>query len=389
MQASSSLKSPAVSAAACKVLVVDDSAVARGLIARWLEKSGDIVVKATAANGEGALAMARAFDLDVVVLDIEMPGMDGLEALPKLLAIAPHLQILMASTLTERNAEISLRALELGAVDYVAKPSSRGLASSSDFEAELVAKVQALAARAQAMRQEIIEPRQAPGFVPAALRRQTATAPEPRVSKPVSLAAPRRGGRLSPEILGIGSSTGGPQALFALLNQLDKPFALPIVITQHMPPTFTPILAQHITRLTGFVAGEAKDGETLKPGQVYVAPGDFHLEVVRDGHGFKARVTSGEPENFCRPAVDPMFRSIARATGERNICLVLTGMGRDGAAGAKVIHEAGGIVMAQDEATSVVWGMPRAVAETGVAELIGPVDALAGRILAICGGRNA
>jgi two-component system, chemotaxis family, protein-glutamate methylesterase/glutaminase len=387
MKVSTPRKLPEPACASCNVLVVDDSAVARGLIARWLENSGDIVVKATAANGEGALAMARAFDLDVVVLDIEMPGMDGLEALPKLLAIAPHLQILMASTLTERNADISLQALELGAADYVAKPSSRGLASSSDFEAELVSKAKALAVRARALRQGGDAPRQAPGFLAATDVGRPA--PGRRTNSPVVLPTPRRGGRLSPEILALGSSTGGPQALFGLLNELAKPFPLPIVITQHMPTTFTPILAKHITRLTGFEAGEAQDGESLKPGQVYVAPGDFHLEVVRDGNILRARITNDDPENFCRPAVDPMFRSIARATGDRNICVVLTGMGRDGAMGARVIHEAGGIVMAQDEASCVVWGMPRAVAEAGVAELIAPVDALASRIMAICKGRGA
>jgi two-component system, chemotaxis family, protein-glutamate methylesterase/glutaminase len=298
----------------------------------------------------------------------------------------------MASTLTERNAEISLRALELGAIDYVPKPSTRGLTSSSHFQSELVEKVRLLAARAQRLRDEGGSARARPRFMPAARveRSIDPAAPSAPVAagKPIMVQAPRAG-RLGAEILAIGASTGGPQALFSLLKLLPRPFAMPIVITQHMPPTFTPILAQHIARITGFPAAEAVDGEKLMRDQVYVAPGDKHLEVVRQGAALHARITTDPPENFCRPAVDPMFRSVALAVGERCTAVVLTGMGRDGAAGAKVIHQAGGCVLAQDEATSVVWGMPRAVAETGVAELIGPIEAIAQKIKTLgIGGRT-
>ena len=367
----------------CSVLVVDDSAVARGLIARWLEDTGEIIVRATAANGEGALAMVRAYDIDVVVLDIEMPGMDGLEALPRLLELAPHLQIMMASTLTERNAEISLRAMELGAVDYVAKPSNRGLQSATVFQGELVGKVKALAERARKLRDDQGDARQLPRFIAAPAPRP---AVRPAVKKAGMAVATGSRLRLAPSLLAIGSSTGGPQAIFALLSALAKPLSVPVVITQHMPPTFTPILAQHITRITGLAAAEARNGETLQANRVYVAPGDNHFEIDLDAGVLKARITQDPPENFCRPAVDPMFRSIARAVGDRALCVVLTGMGRDGAAGAVVVSNAGGIVMAQDEASSVVWGMPRAVYETGIAELVAPVEELAARITSLCNG---
>jgi two-component system, chemotaxis family, protein-glutamate methylesterase/glutaminase len=355
----------ASSADTINILVVDDSAIARGFIARWLEAESDLRVIATAASGDGALAMLRVNDVDVVVLDIEMPGMDGISALPQILALAPHVQIVMASTLTLRNAEISMRALELGAADYVTKPrSSLSADAGALFRSELVDKVKSLGLRSRRLRG---------GRAAAASTRL------PPVASDVPVVGLRKANVVTPRILAIGSSTGGPQALFTMLAKLARPFPVPIVITQHMPATFTAILAQHIERLTGFGAVEASHGVRIEAGRVYVAPGDHHFEFSEDG-GLRAAITQDPPVNFCRPAVDPMFASLVRLYGEAVLGVVLTGMGKDGAAGAANIVEAGGNVFSQDEESSVVWGMPRAVAQAGLSCFIGPLDAIAAQI---------
>jgi two-component system, chemotaxis family, protein-glutamate methylesterase/glutaminase len=355
------------------ILVVDDSAIARGFITRWLEDEDGCRVVATASNGESALTMLRLNRIDVVVLDIEMPGMDGIAALPKILQASPHTQVIMASTLTSRNAEISLRALELGAADYVTKPrSSLSADAGISFRDELIAKVKSLGERASRLRKPIettLYQRPSDGI--------TASPKAPVISM-------RKMAAITPKIVAIGSSTGGPQALFSLLAKLNTNLPVPIVITQHMPATFTAILAQHIERLTGFKALEATPNMKIEAGKVYVAPGDRHFEFLA-GAPMQASITEDPPVNFCRPAVDPMFRSLVKLHGNAVLGVVLTGMGRDGALGAAEIVAAGGNVFAQDEESSVVWGMPRAVAQAGLSCFIGPLDKMALQINALFG----
>jgi len=352
-----------------KVMVVDDSAIVRGLFTRVLEAEPGVTVIASAGDGVMALRMLTREDPDVIVLDIEMPNMDGLTALPKIREFKPKVVVIMASTLTKRNAEISLRALSLGADDYIAKPSSRDeLRSADDFKRELVEKVKALAAR-----------RAGRPVVRGPARSTAAPRPAPIFPsrKPIEL---RSAGTARPEILAIGSSTGGPKALAECLGPITAGISLPIIITQHMPPTFTEILAKHLGDVTGWPSAEGKDGDLIKSKHIYVAPGGHHMLVARKGPHKIIRITDDPPENFCRPSVDPMLRSMAEVYGPNVLVLILTGMGSDGQAGCKKIVERGGTVIAQDEETSVVWGMPGAVAVTGLCSAVLPINEIPGRV---------
>jgi two-component system chemotaxis response regulator CheB len=345
-----------------RVMVVDDSAVVRGLVARLLDADPALRVVASVSNGQAALTVLPKVEPDVVILDVEMPVMDGLTALPQLIAARPGLPVLMSSTLTVKGAEISLRAMAAGAADCVAKPSA-GIGAAEGFKRDLLEKVKALgsAARrrrevrvpAQPVRREVVRP--APAAAPVIIRP----------------ASPAKAGAF--DIVAIGSSTGGPQALFAILDGIGSRLSLPILITQHMPPTFTAILAQHLAKVSGAKAAEAQDGEPVVARRIYVAPGDQHMTVAADGPAKVIRLTQTPPENFCRPAVDPMLRSIAKVYGARTLAIILTGMGRDGAAGAAVIAGAGGTVVAQDEATSVVWGMPGATVQATRCDAVLPL----------------
>ncbi|MCS6853136.1 MAG: chemotaxis response regulator protein-glutamate methylesterase [Elioraea sp.] len=347
-----------------RVLVCDDSAVIRGLVVRLLESDPAIEIAGTAANGRDAIAAVSRVRPDVVVLDIEMPVMDGLTALPELLKREPRPEVVMASTLTTRGAEVTLRALHLGAADYVPKPTSvAGIPSAEEFRRELLGKVKALGA---ARRRRAAKTREA--ALPTVKVR-------PRSSLTVGV---------RPEIVAIGASTGGPQALFRLVRDLGPGFPLPVLITQHMPAPFLSILAEHLTKLGALPCREGRDGERLEPGRIYLAPGDRHLLVRGDRAAPRIVLSDGPPENFCRPAVDPMFRSVAEVFGARAIVVVLTGMGQDGLAGARDIAAKGGIVLAQDEATSVVWGMPGAVAQADLATAVLPIDRIGQKIAALC-----
>lgn len=354
-----------------QVMVVDDSAVVRGLIVRMLEADPAIHVAASVGNGQLAVNNLGRHPVDVVILDIEMPVMDGLTALPKLLEVDPSLKVIMASTLTLRNAEISIRALEAGAADYVPKPSSaRDISGEGDFRRELVEKVKTLGAARQRQPQR-------PGVArPAAPSRPAAPAAPAKPAAPQAPISLRSPGTNKPDILAIGSSTGGPQALFALLKDIKGGMKLPIVITQHMPPTFTTILAEHINRMTGWTCKEAADGDVISPDQIYLAPGDYHMQIEAKGTQRVIRLNQNPPENFCRPAVDPMFRSLAQTYSGRILAVILTGMGSDGAKGGKAIIDAGGTVIAQDEASSVVWGMPGAAAAAGICSAVLPLKEL-------------
>lgn len=350
-----------------RVMVVDDSAVIRGLLTRNLESDPEIKVVTTAANGEIALKAVAKNDIEIVVLDIEMPVMDGMTALPLILKAKPGVQVIMASTLTLANADISLRAMANGAADYVSKPTSTKEIHSADaFKNELIEKIKAVA---QAGRSSGRTRRTATAERPAAVPRKVVISPGSVVLR----AAPG----VCPEVIAIGSSTGGPPALFSLLKELCKGFTLPILITQHMPATFTALLAEHIARACNVPAAEAKDGEKIEPGRIYVAPGNFHMTVVRGEKHKTIKIIDAPPENFCRPAVDPMLRSMAPIYGSRLLVIMLTGMGHDGRDGSKVVTAAGGSVIAQDEATSVVWGMPGAVATSGLCSAVLPLDDIA------------
>jgi two-component system chemotaxis response regulator CheB len=348
-----------------RVMVVDDSAVIRGVLARTLESDPEITVVHSVGNGQLAVAAVQRASVDIIVLDIEMPVMDGLTALPKLLAAAPGAKVLMASTLTQKNAEVSLRAMQAGAADYVPKPSSTQITGASEFKRELLAKVKALGRRRSGVR--TARPATAPGQ------------PAPRLhaaahAGPIALRQPST---TPPQVIAIGSSTGGPQALFKIVAELPANLRQPILITQHMPPTFTTILAEHIGKLAKRPVAEGRDGEPVQAGRVYVAPGDFHMVVDASGGQRTIRLSKEPPENFCRPAVDPMFRSVARAYGNAVLGVVLTGMGSDGAKGGQAVAAAGGTVVAQDEATSVVWGMPGAAAAAGICSAVLPLAEIA------------
>jgi len=339
-------------APAVRVMVCDDSVVIRGAVARMLEAEPGVQVVARVANGQSALDELKRTPADVVVLDIEMPVMDGMTALPLLLRADPGLKVIMASTLTTRGADIALRALRLGAADYVPKPSA--VTGDTAFRRELVEKVKGLGR----MRHRAASPARA--------------APPIRL-RPASIVPPR--------LLAIGSSTGGPQALFTLVQGLGRTLNVPVVLTQHMPATFTAILADHIGKLGGMPCAEAKDGDALAANRIYLAPGDRHLLIEGTRDGLRARLTSDPPENFCRPSVDPMLRSAAAACDGRVLVAMLTGMGQDGLAGTRRVIDAGGTAVAQDEATSVVWGMPGAVAQAGLCHAVLPLPRIAPKLL--------
>jgi two-component system chemotaxis response regulator CheB len=369
-------------------MVVDDSAIIRGLIARSLEADSEIEVVSSVSNGELAVKAAARHELDVVVLDIEMPVMDGLTALPKLLEINSGLQIIMASTLTLRNADISMKALSMGAADYVPKPSSStGTHGASEFRRDLTEKVKALGLVArQKIGAEAPSRRADRGDIPG---HEAPTAPLAKAA-PAKIQLRQVGATAQrPEILVIGSSTGGPQALFAVFEHLRDRLDIPIVITQHMPATFTTILAEHLNRLVAGRCAEGVDGEVVRNDRIYIAPGDNHLVLAQEEGRKVIRLNQDPPENFCRPAVDPMFRSVAALYGSRVLAVVLTGMGSDGLRGGREIIESGGVMIAQDEASSVVWGMPGAVATDGLCSAVLPLPEIGPAIMRkAAGGRS-
>jgi two-component system, chemotaxis family, protein-glutamate methylesterase/glutaminase len=344
------------------VMVVDDSAIIRGLITRTLETDPGIKVITSAANGETAISFLKRYPVDVIVLDIEMPVMDGIAAIPKLLEEKPDVKIIMASTLTLRNAEISMKAIELGAVDYIPKPTTnKDIITGTDFNHELLSKVKAWGLKAAAGR---------PASAPVSV---TSAAPVARPTKTPKEIVLRKGPVGVPGAIAIASSTGGPQALFKVMPAL-KEVTQPVFITQHMPPSFTTILADHLKNLGGLPCVEAQDKMPVKGGQAYLAPGNYHMTIADENGGKVIKLNQNPPENFCRPAADPMLRSLVEVYGSRLFVAVLTGMGTDGFKGCQVVVEKGGAVISQDEATSVVWGMPAAVAEGGLCHAVLPID---------------
>jgi two-component system chemotaxis response regulator CheB len=361
-----------------RVMVVDDSVVIRGLISRWIGSEPDMVVAASLRTGLDAVNQLDRVNPDVAVLDIEMPELDGISALPQLLAKKRNLIVIMASTLTRRNAEISFKALSLGASDYIPKPESTRETSAADiFHHDLIQKIRSLGAKVR---------RTAPAASSSALDR-----PRESLARPVPVAQPQLMRRAfsmqAPRALVIGSSTGGPQALMTLVTEIGAVIdRFPVLITQHMPPTFTTFLAEHLARSSHRPALEAVDGEIVKAGRIYLAPGGRHMRVVRHGCDAAIALDDGPPVNFCKPAVDPLFSSAIDVWQGGVLALVLTGMGSDGMRGGRQIVAAGGSVIAQDEASSVVWGMPGAAAHAGICAAILPLNQIAPKLVRLFSG---
>jgi two-component system chemotaxis response regulator CheB len=372
-------------------MVVDDAVVVRGLVSRWVDAEPGLKIVASLRSGREAVDQLLRHNPDVVILDIEMPDLDGLSALPLLLEKKRDLIVIMASTLTRRNAEVSLKALSLGAADYIPKPeSNREVTTSSTFRRDLIEKIRQLGGRRKRGPADL---RARPGVAPAGsgtLARPKFTV-EARSShhghsadiklRPFSSALPR--------VLLIGSSTGGPQALTNMIAKIGPVFdRAPVLITQHMPPTFTTILAEHLARASGRPAHEGVDGEAIMPGTIYLAPGGRHMAVTRKGGAPAITIHDGPLVNFCRPAVDPLFASAAQIWGSAILSVILTGMGSDGMHGAEAVIAAGGSCIAQDEASSVVWGMPGAAANAGVCSAVLPLDMIGPKIVRLFGGEK-
>ncbi len=324
-----------------RVLIVDDSVVVRKLLCEALASSPEVEVAGIASSGAIALAKIPQLNPDVITLDIEMPGLNGIQTLVEIRKLYPRLPVIMFSTLTERGAAITLEALSLGASDYATKPTnSESLAGAMEqMRQELVAKIVSLTGR------------------------NSHAASAPAVFSPK-----RKPGGQRIDILAIGTSTGGPNALGEVIPHLPGDFPVPVVVVQHMPPMFTRLLAERLNGCSPLSVREGEVGATLQPGQVWIARGDYHLIVVRKGTGVVLNLNQEPPENSCRPAVDVLFRSVARTYGANVLGVVLTGMGSDGTRGALQIREAGGGIVVQDEASSVVWGMPGAVVGAGAAD---------------------
>jgi two-component system chemotaxis response regulator CheB len=337
-----------------RVLIVDDSVVIRRLLADILAGDPALEVAGAAANGHIALAKLPQVNPDVVLLDIEMPDMNGLETLAALRRNYPKLPVIMFSALTERGAVHTLEALALGATDYITKPANMGSpgAATARVRDELIPRIKALHRAAGALMPQITP---APTF------------------------RTRAGGQI--DAVAIGVSTGGPNALAALLPQLPEDFPVPVVIVQHMPPLFTKFLADRLNGQCALTVREGVPGAKVEPGTVWIAPGDWHMIVERAGTSVVLRTHRGQQENSCRPAVDVLFRSVASVYGAHTLAIVLTGMGQDGLRGAEEIRERGGHVLAQDEASSVVWGMPGFVTNAGLADRVLPLDQIALEII--------
>jgi two-component system, chemotaxis family, protein-glutamate methylesterase/glutaminase len=339
-----------------RVLIVDDSVVVRKLLCEALSSSGEVQVAGTASSGAIALAKIPQINPDIITLDIEMPGLNGIQTLAEIRRLYPKLPVIMFSTLTERGAAITLEALSLGASDYMTKPTnSESLATAMEqVRGDLLLKIRSLTGRARA--------HSAP--VPPTPRLKRRTSPPPAI-----------------DILAIGTSTGGPNALAEVIPHLPEDFAVPVVIVQHMPPLFTRLLAERLHSNSKLAVKEAESGELLKAGQVWIARGDYHLTLAKKGTGVILSLNQEPPENSCRPAVDVLFRSVARTYGANVLAVVMTGMGSDGARGAAHIREAGGEILVQDEASSVVWGMPGAVVGAGLADKICPLSQMSTEIV--------
>lgn len=343
-----------------RVLIVDDSVIIRTLISRILKTSPDIDVVGMAGDGRDAIEKSKSLRPDVILLDLEMPVMDGLTAIPHLLHDHPQVQIILCSALSDSGADVTLRGLSLGAGDFILKPSSlAGVESKDQFRDGLLERIATMARRKKPLQTQT---------------RMNAVAE--RAPTEITL---RPGTVKKPSIIAIGSSTGGPNALMALFSKLRR-HDVPIVVTQHMPKMFTRILAEQVGKSGPIPCHEGAQDMELLRGHAYIAPGDYHMGFTnKDGRVF-IRLNKGVPENFCRPSVDPMLKSLCEHYGSGVLAMILTGMGSDGLEGCRHVIQNGGHVAAQDEESSAVWGMPGAVARAGLCFEVAPIATLADRI---------
>ncbi|MBI3474316.1 MAG: chemotaxis response regulator protein-glutamate methylesterase [Acidobacteria bacterium] len=343
--------------ASIRILVVDDSVVIRKLLSDTLAGDKAFEVVGTASDGHIALSKIPVLKPDLVTLDIEMPVMDGLQTLAAIRKLYPRLPVIMFSTLTERGAAATLEALSLGASDYATKPSNTGSPTIAieRIQSELIPKIKVLCS-----------------VVPLKLLPLPGLRPTPKVRT-----------RPSPsriEVVAIGTSTGGPNALAEVLPRIPEDFPVPIVVVQHMPPIFTRLLAERLASRSAIAVEEGRAGMVLAPGRAWIAPGNFHMRVLKAGVHCTLSMNQAPPENSCRPAVDVLFRSVAAAYGANVLGVVMTGMGSDGVLGSQAIRDAGGEVIIQDEDSSVVWGMPGLVHASGLADAAYPLNHLATEI---------
>jgi len=348
-----------------RVLIVDDAVVMRRLISSVLENDPELEVAGIAPNGKIALARIPQVNPDVITLDVEMPEMNGLETIQEIRKVYPRLPVIMFSTMTRKGAVETVEALARGATDYVTKPANIGSVSEGmeRLRAELIPKIKAYTRPCR----PIIELPRAPEF---ALPRPPAGAPQGNENFHCS-------------VIAIGASTGGPNALHQVLPSFPGSLGVPVLIVQHMPPVFTDLLAQRLDQASQIRVHEARDGVVIERGHAYIAPGGKHLAVLSENGSVRARLNEEPPENSCRPAVDVLFRSAAQVYGGGTLGVVLTGMGQDGLRGARWIHEAGGKLIAQDQGSSVVWGMPGALAEAGLADHIAPLGEISDAVMAL------
>jgi two-component system chemotaxis response regulator CheB len=381
-----------------RVMVVDDSSVVRRVLVEEINAQPDMMASETAANGKIALEKLAQSLPDLVILDIEMPELDGLATLGPLRRLAPRVPVIMFSSLTDLGAAATLEALARGATDFFAKPKSQGSLDSSRqlIRSELIPAIRALAGGpSDAIPAVTATPQHSYTVLPIASSalssHSTKSAPAAtnrvglNVASSISAPAPAASSGATPphrvEIVAIGASTGGPNALADVFQSLGGALPVPIVIVQHMPPGFTRMLAERLSKVSRIPTFEASDNVELEPGKAWIAPGDFHLMVMRDGVRVRMRIHQEPPENGCRPAVDPLFRSVAKTFGAGTLAVVLTGMGQDGLRGAEAIRSVNGQVFAQDQPSSVVWGMPGFVARAGLADRVLPLSLMGPEIL--------
>lgn len=343
-------------------MIVDDSLTVRTIFKRMVESDPALVIVGTASSAEIAIMQLGQTPADVVLLDLEMPGIGGLDALPAILATPGGPQVLVVSSLTVDGAEHTLSALQMGAADTLLKPRPGGF--TEDYRAQLLGKIRALGTRSAERLDD------APGLGTAKS--------EPSFARS---ALSRR--RMRPEAVAIGASTGGIHALGLMLRRIAPDFDVPLLITQHLPASFIPVFARQVETACGRPAAIAADGLTLTPGRIVIAPGHGHILVERKGGVLTTRISSEPVASGCLPSVDPMLASLAQTCEGRALGVILSGMGRDGAAGAQMLVDAGGTIYAQDADTSAVWGMPGAVARAGLASLIGPPERLGDAVMAL------
>ncbi len=341
-----------------RVLIVDDSVVVRSRVTKLLAQDPEIEVVGIAAHGRIALAKIPMINPDVVILDVEMPEMNGLETLVAIRQDYPQLPVIMFSTFTVAGATTTLEALALGATDYATKPSNLGSmdAANQHICKDLIPKIKQFGAKATTLPIALVMPS---NFLPR---------PQSSLTQKV-------------KVLAIGVSTGGPNALAVLLSEFPADFSVPIVIVQHMPSMFTQLLAQRLASKSQIQVKEAFAGAIIEPGQAWIAPGDFHMIVEKVGVNYQVALHQEQAQNSCRPSVDVLFRSVTEVYGAGTLAIVLTGMGQDGLRGCQSVREVGGQILVQDEASSVVWGMPGFVAKAGLADKILPLDEMAMEIM--------